>query len=100
SLDDIHWGNLLTNNLRALPLADVLAPAADLLRGSDLHHLGDAGRGAADPSGLAVTAGGLVLLTLGGVGELAVGRERGGDSQRLAVGARPTAVRAPAGGPP
>jgi YVTN family beta-propeller protein len=98
SFDDIHWGNLLTNNLRSLAVKDVADPEADLLRGSDLHYLGDVGRGAADPSGLAVLADGRVLLTLGGVGELAVGRERGGDWQRLAVGARPTAVVASADG--
>src|SRR5262249_52446981 len=91
SFDDVHWGNLLTNNLRAVPLADVLDPKADLLRRSDMHHLGDVGRGAADPAGLAVLSDGRVLLTLGGVGELAIGKERG-DWQRLAVGIRPTAV--------
>ena len=36
--DDIHWGNLLTNNVRSLRLATVLDPA-DLLTGSDLLHL-------------------------------------------------------------
>src|SRR5262245_40920776 len=34
--DDIHWGNLLTNNIRVLPLANVLTPNADLLGGSRL----------------------------------------------------------------
>src|SRR5262249_51681079 len=76
SFDDVHWGTLLTNTLRAVPLADVLDPKADLLRRSDMHHLGDVGRGAADPAGLAVLSDGRVLLTLCGVGELAIGKER------------------------
>jgi YVTN family beta-propeller protein len=90
--DDIHWGNLLTNNVRALSLARVLDPKADLLRGSEQHHLGDVGHGTGDPAGVAVAADGRVIVALAGVGEVAVGKERGGDWQNVAVGARPTAV--------
>ena len=43
--DDIHWGNLLTNNVRSLSLGRVLAPEADLLRDSRLYPLGDVGTG-------------------------------------------------------
>ncbi len=91
SFDDIHWGNLLTNTLSVLPLAGVLDPAADLLRGSRLHQLGGVGQGAADPAGVAV-AGGVAVVTLAGVGEVALGPGPTGDWQRLAVGRRPTAV--------
>jgi C-terminal peptidase prc len=91
TFDDIHWGNLVTNDLRALPLADVLDPKADLLRGSRLYHLGEVGRGAADPSGLAVGAGAQTVLALGGAGEVAVRRGQE-DWWRAPVGRRPTAV--------
>jgi DNA-binding beta-propeller fold protein YncE len=90
--DDVHWGNLMTNNLRSLSLAAVLDPAADLLRDGDLDYLGDVGHGTADPSGLAVAPGGEAVIALAGVGEVAVGGEGGGDWQYLAVGRRPTAV--------
>jgi YVTN family beta-propeller protein len=86
SLADVHWGNLLTNNLREVPLAAVRDPKADLLADSRLHHLGDAGRGAGDPAGVAVGPDGTIVLALAGVGEVAVGGER------LPVGRRPTAV--------
>jgi YVTN family beta-propeller protein len=91
TFDDIHWGNLVTNDVRSLPLADVLDPRADLLRGGRLYHLGEVGRGAADPAGLAVGEGAQTVLTLGGVGEVAVRRGQE-DWWRVAVGRRPTAV--------
>jgi YVTN family beta-propeller protein len=92
SLADVHWGNLLTNNLREVPLVALRNPKADLLADSRLHHLGDVGRGAGDPAGIAVTAKGVVVLALAGVGEVAVGGQRDGAWARLAVGKRPTAV--------
>src|SRR5262249_39413020 len=90
SRDDIHWGNLITNNLRSLPLADVLNPAADLLRGSELSYFGEAGHGAGDPTVLAVAPDGRTLMPLAGVCELAIGNEQGW--RYATVGARPTAV--------
>jgi len=88
--DDIHWGNLLTNNLRALALADLLDPKGDLLRGSDLSYFGEAGHGTADPAGIAVGVSGKVFVPLAGVAELAFGDERGW--RYAAVGAGPRAV--------
>src|SRR5262249_35195772 len=92
--DDIHWGNLLTNNLRALALADVLDPKADLLRGSRLDYLGDVPRGAGDPAEVAVTAQGKVVVALAGVGEVALSHDDGPGWERVAVGRRPRAVLA------
>jgi YVTN family beta-propeller protein len=89
--DDIHWGNLLTNNVRELALKDVTDPKADLLRDGYLHYLGTADRGAGDPTGLTV-CGDQLLVTLAGVDELAIGPRSDGDWRRLAVGRRPTAV--------
>src|SRR5262249_13243135 len=88
--DDIHWGNLLTNNLRSLPLTDVLNPKADPLRGSDLNYFGEAGHGTADPAGVKVATGGKVLVPLAGVAEWAFGDSSGW--RYAPVGARPTAV--------
>jgi YVTN family beta-propeller protein len=90
--DDIHWGNLITNNIRVLSLAAVLDPKADLLRGSDLLQLGDVGRGAGDPAGTAIAGDGQLVVALAGVDEIALSRDQGGSWKYLAVGRRPTAV--------
>jgi YVTN family beta-propeller protein len=91
ALNDIHWGNLLTNNLRELPLDGLRNPRADLLTGSCLHHLGDVGGGAGDPAGVAVTPGGPVVIALAGVGAVAVGGTDG-EWHRMPVGRGPSAV--------
>ncbi len=90
--DDIHWGNLLTNNVRTLSLAEVLAPKGDLLRGSTLHQLGTVGRGSGDPAGLAMAADGTLAVALAGVDEVAFGPGPQGDWRRVTVGRRPTAL--------
>jgi YVTN family beta-propeller protein len=92
TFDDVHWGNLITNNLRVLPLADLLKPQADVLRASRLHYLGDAGNAAGDPARLAISRDGAVVVALAGVGEVALGRVGKYQWQRVAVGRRPTAV--------
>jgi YVTN family beta-propeller protein len=92
SRDDIHWGNLVTNNVRALPLARVLDPKADPLPGSEYYHLGDIGHGTGDPAGVAVGADGRLIVALAGVNEVAVSDEGGGRWKNVPVGARPTAV--------
>jgi YVTN family beta-propeller protein len=90
--DEVRWGNVITNGLRSVPLADVRRPDADLVTGSRLQTLGDFIRGAADPAGVAV-AGERTLVALAGTGEVALGpggfRE---DWPRLRVGRRPTAM--------
>src|SRR5205823_4077296 len=97
--DDIHWGNVVTNQLRLLPLAALLTPSADLLEGSRLLELGEAGRGAADPGALIVGVGGRIAVALAGTGEVAAGADSGLGWERVAVGRRPTALLAsPNGG--
>jgi YVTN family beta-propeller protein len=90
SRDDIHWGNLITNNLRSLPLSDVLNPSTDVLRGSDLNYFGEDGHGTGDPAGLAVTSDGRVLTGLAGTAELAISTKQG--LRYVPVGTGPTAV--------
>jgi DNA-binding beta-propeller fold protein YncE len=92
SSDDIHWGNLITNNLRSLSLDALLDPGADPLRDGRLDQLGDIGHGTGDPAGLAVNPDGMALVALSGVGEVALGRDQGVEWQYLEVGRRPTAV--------
>jgi YVTN family beta-propeller protein len=89
--DDVHWGNLITNNLRVLAVKDVIDPRADLLRDGYLHYLGTVDRGAGDPAGVALH-GDTTLVSLAGVDEVAVGPGPDGTWRRLPVGRRPTAV--------
>src|SRR5262249_26452953 len=93
--DDIHWGNVIANKLRAVPLASVLTPTVDLLHESRVYDLGEPGQGAGDPAGLAIGADGIVLVALAGTGELALGTLGTlgtAEWSRIAVGRRPTAV--------
>ena len=92
--NDIHWGLLMSNDLRWLRLDSVLRPAADLYAGAHIHPLGHASSATGDPSGLTFTADGTVVVSLGGVGEVAIGREDQFGLQRLKVGRRPTASAA------
>jgi Di-haem cytochrome c peroxidase len=89
---DIQNGNLLTNDVRRLSLADVLDPWADVSRKEHIYALGDIERGAADPAETAEIADGQFLVTLAGVHELAIGRPEQVIWTRLAVGRRPTAL--------
>lgn len=91
--DDIRWGNVISNGVRSLSLDDVLTPSADLLRHSRLHPLGVFGRGAGDPSGLAIVVG-KTVVALAGTDEVAFGPELRDDWPRLRVGHRPTALAA------
>jgi DNA-binding beta-propeller fold protein YncE len=90
--EEMHWGNVLHQEVRSLQLAALLAPGSDALRGSDSRPLGEPGRGAGDPSGLAVASDGTIVVTLGGTGEIAFGTEKDAYWQRLEVGRRPTAL--------
>jgi YVTN family beta-propeller protein len=92
TFDDVHWGNLITNNVRVLPLDDLLNPQADVLRASRLHYLGDVGSAAGDPARVAVGQDGTVAVALAGVGEVALSREGAHHWQRVAVGRRPSAT--------
>jgi YVTN family beta-propeller protein len=91
--NDIHWGLLMSNDLRWLQVDSVLAGSDHLYRGGHMHPLGDAGRGGGDPGSLDVAADGTVVVTISGVNEVAFGKEGDFSMQRLKVGQRPTAVR-------
>ena len=90
--NDVHWGLLMSNDLRWLRLDAVLDPEADLYAGAHMHPLGEAGSATGDPAGLMVAGDGTAVVTLGGVGEVAVGREKDFSLYRIRVGRRPTDV--------
>jgi YVTN family beta-propeller protein len=89
---DIHWGLLMSNDLRWLKLDGVLTPGSDLYAGAHMHPLGEAGNAAGDPAGLTLTTNGAVVVSLGGVGEIAIGTEDDFSLYRIHVGKRPTSV--------
>ena len=90
--NDVHWGLLMSNDLRWLKLDAVLDPQADLYGGAHMHPLGEAGSATGDPAGLSVAKDGTVVVALGGVGEVAVGQEKDFSLYRIRVGRRPTDV--------
>jgi cytochrome c peroxidase len=57
-----------------------------------MHPLGEANSATGDPSALVVSAKGTVVVTLGGVGELAIGAEDDFSLYRLRLERRPTAL--------
>lgn len=90
--NDVHWGLLMSNDLRWLKIESLLKGGSDLYAGAHMHPLGEAGSATADPSGLAVSRQGVVVVTLGGVREVAFGREKDFSLQRVNVGRRPVAA--------
>lgn len=90
--NDVHWGLLMSNDLRWLKLDRVLSGDGDLFDGGHMHPLGHAGNATGDPAGLTVLPDGTVVVTLGGVGEIAQGKESDFSLQRMKVGTRPTTI--------
>ncbi|MDB5348022.1 MAG: family beta-propeller repeat protein [Schlesneria sp.] len=92
TFDDVHWGGLMVNCLRSLPLADVLNPKADLLKQSQLDYLGGPEQGAGDPAGFVITSTGLIAVALSGTDEIAVDDGNHLYAKRIKTGSRPTAM--------
>jgi YVTN family beta-propeller protein len=92
TFDDVHWGSVLTNNLRVLSIERLLNPRDDVLRDGSLSYLGDVGHAAGDPAAVARTGDGTLLVCLAGVNEVAIKGLRDSTWTRLTTGARPTAL--------
>jgi YVTN family beta-propeller protein len=90
--NDVHWGILLSNILRWLPLQNVLATGGEILHDSHVHSPGDSSNPGGDPAQVAMTSRGTVVWALAGVGEVALGQEYDFGLRRVDVGQRPTAV--------
>jgi DNA-binding beta-propeller fold protein YncE len=97
TFEDVHWGSLLSNHLRLLPV-DSLLSRGDPLRGSRLIDLGGTGDAAGDPSAVAFGRGGALAVALGGVDEVAIGPRPGAALNRVGVGRGPAAVVPAPGG--
>lgn len=90
--NDVHWGLLMSNDLRWLNFESLFDPDKDLYTAGHMHPLGEAGSAAGDPAGVAMAADGTVVVCLSGVNQVAMGKENDFSLYRLPVGRRPTAV--------
>jgi mono/diheme cytochrome c family protein len=88
---EIRTGNLMTNNIRKISLADLLDPLADITRQERVYSLGDVELGAGDPASLA-SFDEQILVAVGGTNEVVIGRPEMVLWTRLPVGRRPTAL--------
>ena len=84
--NDIHWGLLMSNDLRWLEVNSVLAGGKELYHGAHMHPLGEAGKGGGDPGGLDISGSGMVCVAISGVNQVAIGKEGDFSMQRLKVG--------------
>ncbi len=94
SFDDVHWGTLVRNHLRVLPIDALLSAGSDtaLIERSRLYDLGDVGYAAGDPAALAFDVHGKLIVALAGVNEVAVTASPDRAPRRIVVGRRPTAL--------
>ena len=90
--NDVHWGVLMSNDLRWLRLNEVLDPEGDFYNKGHMHPLGEPNMGGADPGELAFFGDGTVVIPIAGVNKVAFGKEGDFSMQRLDVGRRPTTV--------
>ncbi|MGH9677885.1 MAG: cytochrome c peroxidase, partial [Candidatus Acidiferrum sp.] len=89
---EIHWGNVVHQVIRSVPIRGLPDQTTDPLRGGDIRPLGEPGGGAGDPEDLAIGRDGTIVVTLGGIGAIQFGKNKDDSWTRLAVGRRPTAV--------
>ena len=91
--NDVHWGMLMSNDLRWLKVESALAGGKELYFGAHMHPLGEPGKGSGDPGGLDMSASGTVVVTLSGINHVTLGKEDDFSLYRVAVGRRPVAVK-------
>lgn len=91
--NDVHWGLLMSNDLRWLKIDSILGGGRETYFGSHMHPLGEPGQGGGDPGGMDVAADGTVIVTMGGAGQVSFGKEADFSLNRINVGQRPVAVR-------
>jgi cytochrome c peroxidase len=89
---DIHWGLLMSNDLRWMKLASLLDPNLEIYAGGRVHPLGVPGRGGGDPAGVGMTGDGTVVTCLGGVNQVMIGTRDDLSLKPVNVGQHPTAL--------
>lgn len=90
--NDVHWGVLMSNDLRWLHLPEVLDPDGDFYNKGHMHPLGEPGMGGAEPGELAFFTDGTIVVPMAGVNKVAFGKEGDFGLHRIDVGRGPTTV--------
>ncbi|MCA9107808.1 MAG: c-type cytochrome [Planctomycetales bacterium] len=90
--NDVHWGLMMSNDLRWLDLEVLLSEDDDFYHRSHMHPLGQPGAGMADPAGLAMSTQGDVAVAVQGVDRVLVGKESDFSLDAIAVGPGPVDV--------
>jgi len=90
--NDVLWGLLMTNNLRRIPIGELLSDKPLPIRRHSVVMLGQAGHAAGDPSGLAIRTDGSFVVALSGVHQVGIGRPGRFELTRIPTGVRPTAL--------
>ncbi len=96
--NDVHWGVLMANVLRWIPLGGILDSTSPILAKSHVHLTGDNTSAGGDPAEVAITADGCAVVALSGVNQVGIGYETDFTLRRVMVGQRPTAVTISANG--
>lgn len=90
--NDIHWGLLMSNELRWLSLDKVLDPTGDFYGDGFMHPIGEPGRGGGDPTDVAVIDDEQAIVTMGGTGQVGLGKHEDYGLYRAEVGQGPSSV--------
>ncbi len=90
--NDVHWGLMMSNDLRWLDLDVLLGPTENFYHDSHMHPLGQPGAGMADPAGIAMSSRGEVAVAIQGVDRVLIGREEDFSLDPIAVGPGPVDV--------
>lgn len=92
SRNDIHWGLLMSNDLRWIPVEAICSSTKELYQSAHMHPLGKENHAAGDPGNLAVAKTNRVVATISGVNEIAYGHEDDFWMKRIKVGKHPVDV--------
>lgn len=92
SRNDIHWGLLMSNDLRWIEKDAFLTQDSELYKSSHMHPLGKEDHAAGDPGRLAIAKDKTVVVTISGTNEVAFGKEDDFWLKRHTVGKRPVDV--------
>lgn len=90
--NDIHWGLVMSNELRWVPLDHVLNPEADFYGNGFMHPIGEPGKGGGDPTDIAVIDDLQAVVSMGGTGQVGIGKYEAFGLFRVSVEEHPTAV--------
>lgn len=90
--EHVFWGGVIGNRLRSIELSDVYSNERRETAPGSVEVLGRPSFAAGDPGRVAVTKGGVTVVALSGIDEVAVRRRPEDVFSERSVGKRPTAV--------